>query len=307
MSRKPPPFNVGEVVDWLPLTARDMDPALRAADQPEIQDCLRRAAPCHRAQAQENLRAMYLFLPWVLRNRETLAKRVVWHPHTVEAYMDDIKDSYSLEWRQNHRLFLTRVARKANPLGFPRRPAPLGRSPLAEPYSAAMEAALCLAAELRCLQQGTASELFTVVGSLGAGMAGCEIKNTEPRHMINLTEDRRGILVFGEHERVAPIRAPYTRLAELAVAAANGQRFIAKTSKNLVYVAAARVAVKNAGHLSFRRARNTWLRAHLLAGTDLLDLERCSRPVKTEALTALLQVTARDIDPMEAALRALKA
>ena len=49
------------------------------------------------------------------------------------------------------------------------------------------------------------------------------------------------------------------------------------------------------------------LRAHLLAGTDLLDLERCSRPVKTEALTALLQITARDIDPMEAALRALKA
>ena len=307
MSRKPPPFNVAEVIDWLPLTARRMDPALLAAVQPEIKDCLRLAAPRHRAQAQEDLRAMYLYLPWVVRNRETLAKRVVWHPHTVDAYMDDIKNTYSLEWRQNHRIFLTRVGRKANSLGFPRKPAPLGRSPLAEPYSAAMEASLCLAAELRCRQRGTASELFTVVGCLGAGMAGCEITNTEPRHVINLTEDRFGIEVFGRHARVAPIRASYTRLAELALEAANGQRFIAKTSKNLVYVAAERVAVKNAGHLSFRRARNTWLRAHLLAGTDLLDLERCSRPVKTEVLTALLQVSARDIDPMEAALRALKA
>lgn len=307
MRRKPPPFDVEEVIDWLPLTARDMDPALLAAVKPEIQDCLRLSAPRHRAQAQENLRAMYLYLPWVLGNRETLAKRVVWHPHTVDDYMADIKDAYSLEWRQNHRIFLTRVARKANPLGFPRKPAPLGKGPLAEPYSAAMEAGLCLAAELRCLQQGTAAELFTVVGSLGAGMTGCEINKTEPRHVINLTEDRLGIEVFGQHERVAPIRANYTRLAELALEAANGRRFIAKTSKNLVYAAAERVAVKNAGHLSFRRARNTWLRAHLLAGSDLLDLERFSRPVRSDTLTALIQVTARDIDPMEAALRGLKA
>ena len=105
----------------------------------------------------------------------------------------------------------------------------------------------------------------------------------------------------------APIRASYTRLAELAVRAANGQPFISKTSANAVYRAAERVAVKNGGHLSFPRARNTWLSAHLRAGTDLPDLARFSRPVKTDTLTALLKIIARDIDPMEAALRGLKA
>ena len=67
------------------------------------------------------------------------------------------------------------------------------------------------------------------------------------------------------------------------------------------------VSVKNGGHLSFPRARNTWLSAHLRAGTDLPDLARFSRPVKTDTLTALLKIIARDIDPMEAALRGLKA
>ena len=312
MSRKPPPFNVEEVIDWLPLSARDMDSAALARVQPEAQACLRAAAPRNRIHAREDLRALYLYLPWVLRKRGTLSRRTAWHPHTVDDYLDDIKGEYSLEWRQNHRIFLARVGRMVNPTGWPRKPKPLGRSPVAEAYSAAVEASYCLAAELRCLQQGTAAELFTVVGSFGAGMAGTEIADAEPCHIVNMTEDRRGILVFGEHERVAPIRAPYTRLAELALEVANGQPFIPKTpnpksSAKAVYRAAARVAVKNAGHLSLPRARNTWLRAHLLAGTDLLDLERFSRPVKSDTLTALLRVTARDIDPMEAALRGLKA
>ena len=286
-----------------------MAPAVLAEIQPVAQRCLRSAAPRNRDQAQELLRAMYPYLEWALRKRETLSKGTIWHPNTVDDYLDDVKNERSLPWRQNHRIFLARVGRAANPTGWPRRPAPLNRSPFAQAYSAAREGALCLAAELRCRQQGGAAELFTVVGSMGAGMSGTEIADAEPCHIIDLTEDRLGINVAGEHERVAPIRAPYTALAELAVRSANGQPFIAKTSDNdnAVYRAAERVVVENAGHLNFPRARNTWLSAHLRAGTDLADLARFSRPVKADTLTALLKIAARDIDPMEAALRGLKA
>ena len=224
MSRKPPLSDeVEAMIPWLPLSARDMAPAVLAAVQPVAQRCLRSAKPRNRDQAQELLRAMYLYLEWALRKRETLNTATVWHPNTVENYLDDVKDERSLPWRQNHRIFLARVGRAANPTGWPRRPAPLNRSPFAQAYSAAREAALCLAAELRCLQQGGAAELFTVVGSMGAGMSGTEIADAEPCHIINLTDDRLGINVYGEHERVAPIRAPYTHLAELAVRSANGR------------------------------------------------------------------------------------
>lgn len=312
MSRRPPLSEAVEaVIGWLPLTARAMDTAALAAVQPEVQACLRLVAPPGRAQAQDLLRAMYLYLPWVLRNRETLARSVVWHPHTVDDYLDDIKDERSVEWRQNHRTFLKRIGQRVNPTGWPRK-APLARSPFAEPYNAAMEGSLCLAAELRCLQQGSAAEIFATVASLGAGMAGTEIPGIEPRHIINLTEDRLAISVFGEFERVAPIRAPYTRLAEMAIDATAGRPFFPKpanpkTSNNAVYRAAERVAVQNAGHLSFPRARNTWLVAHLRAGTELRHLEKISRPVKADTLTALLKIAANDIDPMEAALRGLRA
>ena len=309
MSPKASPLSdeAAAVIGWLPLSARDMDAAVLAEIQPMAQAGLCAVAPRNRTQAQELLRAMYVYLPWTLRKRGTLNKGTVWHPHTVDDYLDDVKDERSVELRQNNRIILARVGRAANPTSWPRRPRPLGRSPVAEPYSAAMESALCLAGELRCLQHGGPAELFTAVGSIGAGISGTEIKAAEPCHIINLTEDRLGIHVYGEHERVAPIRASYTRLAELAVQAANGQPFISKTSANAVYRAAERVSVKNGGHLSFPRARKTWLSAHLRAGTDLPDLARFSRPVKTDTLTALLKIIARDIDPMEAALRGLKA
>ena len=243
------------MIGWLPLTARAMDTAALAAVQPEVQACLRLAAPAGRAQAQDLLRAMYLYLPWVLRNRETLARRVVWHSHTVDDYLDDIKNDYSVEWRQNHRIFLARVGRRVNPAAWPRR-TPLARSPFAEPYSAEMEGALCLAAELRCLQQGTVAEIFATVASLGAGMAGTEIPGIEPRHIINLTEDRLAILVSGEFARVAPIRSPYTRLAELAIEVAGGRAFIPKpakpnTSDNAVYRAAGACRRPERGPLEF--------------------------------------------------------
>ena len=309
MSPKASPLSdeAAAVTGWLPLSARRMDPAVLAEIQPVAQAGLHSVAPRNRVQAQELLRAMYVYLPWALRKRGTLSNGTVWHPHTVDDYLDDVKNERSVEWRQNNRIILARVGRAANPTGWPRKPAPLGRSPFAEPYSVAMETALCIAGELRCLQQGEPAELFTVVGSIGAGMSGTEIEAAEPCHIINLTEDRLGIRIYGDHERVAPVRERYTRLAELAVQAANGQPFISQTSANAVYRAAERVSVKNAGHLSFPRARNTWLLAHLRAGTELSDLERFSRPVKADTLTALLKIAASDIDPIEAALRGLKA
>lgn len=294
------------MVGWLPISARTMDPAVLAQVQPVAQGALRAAQPGDRIEARALMRAMYPYLGWALAERGTLNRGTVWHPHTVDSYLDDVKDEETIHWRHNTRIFLARAGRAANPTGWPRRQTPLGKSILAEPYSAAMESALGLAAELRCLQHGSAAEPFAFIGSVAAGMSGTEIENAKPRDIINLTADRLAICVHGRHERVAPIREPYTRLAQLAVEAAGGQPFIDRT-RHAVYRAAERVAVQNGGHLSFPRARNTWLSAHLRAGTEWRHLARISRPVKADTLTALLQIVADDIDPMEAALRGLKA
>ena len=57
--------------------------------------------------------------------------------------------------------------------------------------------------------------------------------------------------------------------------------------------------------LVLRRARTTWLAAHIEAGTGLAVLRAIAGPVSPSTLTALMSETAAELDPLEAACRGL--
>ena len=59
--------------------------------------------------------------------------------------------------------------------------------------------------------------------------------------------------------------------------------------------------------LSLRRARNTWLTAHLHAETPLLALREMAGPLDVATLNGLLAASAASISAEQAAIKGLRA
>ena len=90
-------------------------------------------------------------------------------------------------------------------------------------------------------------------------------------------------------------------MAKQAVEMAGGGRFYASSNPSSVYALAEKFAGREA-RLSLRRARSTWLAAHLFAGTPLWALRLAAGPVSASTLSALLEaVAAADPDRGEQA------
>ena len=63
------------------------------------------------------------------------------------------------------------------------------------------------------------------------------------------------------------------------------------------------------GHtnLSLRRARATWLTAHLVAGTPPLVLRKIAGPVSAATMDDLLAATGHTVSPEQAVIKGLRA
>ena len=77
-------------------------------------------------------------------------------------------------------------------------------------------------------------------------------------------------------------------------------RILRATHRTAVYMLCRQVGIGDLA-LSVRRARSTWLVAHLHASTSLAVLRQIAGPVSADTLTALLTASATDLDPMDAA------
>ena len=67
---------------------------------------------------------------------------------------------------------------------------------------------------------------------------------------------------------MVPIRRAYTELVREALEHSQNGRFIQTTGQNIVYWIGSGLDIGDGEGLSLRRARSTWLHAHLLAGTS---------------------------------------
>ena len=291
---------------FVPHCVRGADQETRDAVMEAVRPWVAAAVPRDPDDAKRLLRAGVAVALPAYRELGTLATAVVLHPDTIERLGVERNLHRSAAWRYDTRRHLTRLGRAANARWWPMQPRRMGRPGTAVPYSADTEAGLLLAGHLRC-RPGQTSEAAVVFLSLGVGANGAEAALVTPDDVVSVGEGRLAVHLRGSHPRTAPVRALYTELARRAVDAAVGGSFFGAAHVNTVYDASQRVPAPGGDHLRFRRARVTWLRAHLAAGTDLAALRVLSGPVSANTLTDLIDRSAAAVDAEAATMAGLKA
>ena len=242
---------------------------------------------------------------WALLTLGTVDPAVVLLPHNVHHFTMVVCAERPQGFRLTLRSALCRVARAANPDGWDPLVPEFGRNRMSEPYSSATEAGFGLAAVMP-ERKNRVARMWVVVGAFGAGLLGPQIAGAGPQDLVAMIGGRVGVQVDGSQSRLVPIRAPYTDLALRAAQAADGDKFIAAKGRNAVTTVAGRLTVAEEG-LSLRRARLTWLAAHVAAGTNLAALHVISGRAGAQTLDSVLAHVAADMSPEEAAIEGLKA
>ena len=130
-----------------------------------------------------------------------------------------------------------------------------------------------------------------------------EIAAARASDLEDLGNGHLAIRVWGRNSRLVPIRRDYTDLARAAADASATDRLIPTNGRNIVTTTASRLNPS----LSLRRARSTWLVAHMTAGTSLAVLRMIAGPLSANTLDGLLGYVTADIDEEAAALGALGA
>lgn len=302
---------VAEVIaSWRPENPTDEEAAVLPVVLPTVRRWVTATAPANVASAASLMRAATGLALWGWRELGTLSVEVLLHVENVEYWSMTYnkKHNRSATWCHNTRANLRRVAKTVNAQNWPLRPTPMGGRPLALPYSADEEQTFVLSANLPKLNR--AARLWVVCASLGAGMTGAEAVLSVPEDLMELGGGRLAARVRGRNPRLVPIRDAYTPLAREAVKDAEGTKFVQGDNDNAAPLIAAKIAGRpssagEATHLSLRRARNTWLAAHLRANTPWPALRVIAGPVSAYKLNALMAHVAERFDPDDAVKLAL--
>ena len=230
-------------------------------------------------------------------------------PGNVEVWATTVNRDRPRGWRNASRSVLRQVGRAVNPLGWPEQPDEVGRPPACPPYDAIDEALYREAAGLPGVDD-LATTLWVAAASCGAGMRGPEISAAQLDDLSPVGADRLAVQVRGRDARLTPIRSDWTDTARQALALARQRpercaRFIIPQDRNAAARAANRIRIGDTA-LSLRRARATWLTAHLEAGTPLPVLREIAGPLATATLDDLLVATSA-ITAKRAVTEALRA
>ena len=293
------------LASWQPAGLDAEDMAAWAVVAPTVQVWVATAAPDTATAARNLLWAAARHTIYIWRTLGTLDPSVVWHPHNTAHFVMHVCADRSRRWRHCARSALQRVGRAVNPGGW--RPAvkpEVGRAAAAAPYGPHDERLFALDAAMSQRPHRPAC-MWVVAGSLGAGLTGPELAAAGPHDLVELSGDALATHVRGRHRRLVPIRAAYTAMVREAAATAAGDRFIAGGVRNPHNVAS-RLNGEKPG-LVLRRARSTWLAAHLVSGTPLAALRIIAGPVGAQTLDSLLAHVGTELSPQDAAMLGLGA
>ena len=291
---------------WLPQCARNLDPGTLNKVEPHARSAAAAAQPRTVADAHRVLRTSFEMNLWALEEMGFVDPVTVWHPANIRVWIDEVNADRSVDWRREAGRTAEQIGRKVCQQHWSERTEPLTKTGPAAAYTAVKEAALRHAALL--VAGPVRAAALAVSGlSLGAGLRGPQIAAAGPGDIVDMGAGRVAVQVEGPHSRVVPVRADYTKLVLRACELASGGRFVTAQSRNGVYVAAERVRVLGLGHLELARARSTWLRAHLVAGTPLAALRVIAGPLSLNTLDRLLDGAAAGVSAEDAAVEGLVA
>ena len=193
---------------------------------------------------------------------------------------------------------------------WPDQPDEVGRPPACSAYDPVEEAGFVEAVGLPGADEPVL-RLWVGAASCGAGMRGPEIGAAQTGDVREVGAGRLAVLVRGRDWRLVPIRecwTPAVRQAVQLVAERPGTstRFFVSQDRNAAARAANSVSI---GHtnLSLRRARATWLTAHLVSGAPPLVLRKIAGRVSAATMDDLLAAADVSITPEQAVIKGLRA
>lgn len=299
---------------FVPESLQDLDPAVVAVVLKASREWVALAGPHDALSARQMIWAVAPMVVWLLQTLGPLDVRMFNH-RNVEVWISRVnKGRETKGWRHLARTCLRRVGRKANPDGgWP--PADkaeeIGRSPIAQPYHAEIEAVFQRVAELpKPVVQ--ADRCFVAAGGCGAGLSGVEMSAAKTSDLQEHGNGRLAIQVRGNRPRLVPIRACWTPTVRQAARLAEDRDnqsstwFLRHHDKNAVSKIAASLDFGEGG-LNLWRARATWLTAHLLAGTSLPTLRILAGRLSAQVLIELTELAIEEIDPEQAVIEGLRA
>ena len=293
------PRSVSAVLEsWRPAGLGHEDLLAVAAVLPVVRVWVAAAAPGDPLSARTMLWATTRLAVWAHRTLGSLDAAVVLNPHNVQHWTMHVQRHMSRAWRHKARSVLERVGRAANPQGWAPLVPEAGRIKVPPPYGSDEEAAFGVAAAMPG-RPHLLARIWVVCASFGAGLLGSEIALASPQDLIEVLGGRIAVRVRGRNPRLVPLRGAYTTMALSAALACSGDRFITAVGRNAVHSIAERLAPAGAG-LSLRRARNTWLAAHLQAATPLAALRVLAGPLSAQTLNAVLEHTQKAVSSEEA-------
>ena len=292
-----------KIETFVPLSLRGEDPGLLGVVMPAARHHVTKAGPGDPHEARRFVRAVAELLVERVRGGEPLDPEIDLHPDSIDYFVNTACADDSRGVRHERQWALTLIGRAVVPHLHPVKRKGVGKRAPVDGYAPQAEGALLLAAGLRC-DLGWPGDAWVALAVLGFGMKGPEARMAHPGDLFPMRGGRLGVQVRGRHPRRVPIRKPYMDLAHAVLRAAGDGPFI--TCGDLHKIAA-RVAVHGGPCLSMVRGRNTWITAHLMAGTPLAALRRIAGPVSMETFTHLLGAAAAEITDDEALSEGLRA
>ena len=296
------PEVVATLERWRPTTWSEGDLRTLEPLLPTLRGWVQQLQPRDAKQAAQYLRAASGIVVWAYQSFGNTDPTVVFHPSNVEAWTMTVCADRSMRWREATRSKLRTLGRVVNADGWSPPTQKVGKQQIARPYTTLEEKVF----RLVCGLPGRANRsqrLWVVCGSLGVGLSGMEIAAARTSDLEHLSNGHLAIRVQGRNSRLVPIRRDYTDLTRAAADASATDRLIPTNGRNIVPTTASRLNPS----LSLRRARSTWLVAHMTAGTSLAVLRMIAGPLSANTLDGLLGYVTADIDEEAAALGALGA
>ena len=293
-----------------PHALRNDDPAIVAEVMRVTRLCVAKAQPHDALSARQMIWAVAPMMAALCRMLGSLDVAML-NDRNVELWISKFNKHRTNGWRHLARTCLRRVGRAANPDGWPQ-PKAIGRSPIARPYLPEIEDVFRQVAEIPRAEGDQAGRLWVAGGGCGAALNGVELSAAETGDLEERGNGRLVILVRGHRPRRVPIRAGWTetvRQAALLAEERDGRasaRFVRSRSKNAVSGITASLDFGQ-GSLNLRRARTTWLTAHLMAGTPLPDLRVLAGSLSAQTIIELIDLMVDEVDPEQAVIEGLRA
>ena len=301
------------IESWRPRFPRREDVADVGVVLPTVQKWVAATVPQTPGTAALLMRKTTDYALWGWRTTGCLREDVLLIPDNIEHYIHVVHEKKEGGWKNNTRTILRRVARAVNPDDWPLKPLGIGSRVIKPPYAASEEQTFIAVAPLPGRRDRLA-RIVVVCFSLGAGMSATETRLARPEDLREMPGGRLAVTVRGEQPRLVPIRSDYTELAREALDVAHERgvdRFLyghSSIASDVAYrLLGNRRVDPNVETFSIRRARNTWLSAHLRAGTPVPVLRRFSGRLSQRTLDVLAQRIADDLDPWQAANKGLAA